>query len=211
MNQFLKVLAEFEQLGGTGIVYGGCLRDTLTGRGPIKDIDVACEYTPANLAAIDAYIGRLKDQHDKDPDALFSEVFVLEQMIGYGNFPDVYKSVQVSAPVDPTVNFVVLSQDFDFRKEIVAERCDFGICQVALDADGLFKTEAFEKDFLNYTFTYTREPFDEAQFSRSLRRWERFSERYEGWRMVVPNKPIPAGLTGLQADLILLDEIDATA
>lgn len=186
MEQFLKVLTEFEALGGTGIVYGGCLRDTLTGRGPIKDIDIACELTPANLVAIDHYVYELREKHDGGQDAIFSAVGVCEQMIGYGNFPDVYKSVQVTAPDQPTVNFVVLSVGFDFRKEVVASRCDFGICQVALDNAGLYRTEAFEKDLRNYTFTYTREPFDEAQFSRSLRRWERFSERYEGWRLVVP-------------------------
>lgn len=177
MEQFLKVLTEFEALGGTGIVYGGCLRDTLTGRGPIKDIDIACALTAANLHAIDHYVARLLDT---------CGVRVTEQMIGYGNFPDVYKSVQVETPDHPTVNFVVLSDDFDFRKEVVASRCDFGICQVALDKDGLYRTEAFDKDLRNYTFTYLREPFDQAQFDRSMRRWERFSERYEGWRMVVP-------------------------
>ncbi|PLP55533.1 hypothetical protein CYK37_30040 [Mesorhizobium loti] len=186
MEQFLKVLTEFEALGGTGIVYGGCLRDTLTGRGPIKDIDIACAKNLNNLYAIDRYVEMLREQQDGGKDLIFSAVQVVEQMIGYGNFPDVYKSVQVSAPDQPTVNFVILSEDFDFRKEVVAQRCDFGICQVALDKDSLYRTEAFDKDLRNYTFTYLREPFDQAQFDRSMRRWERFSERYEGWRMVVP-------------------------
>lgn len=174
MDQFLNVLAEFEQLGGVGIVYGGCLRDTLTGYGPIKDIDIAVENTEANLKAIDAFIYSREN-------AVF-----LEQMIGYGNFPDVFKSVQVDHPGRPTVNFVVLGRDFPCTKQEVARRCDFGLCQVSLDRDGLYTTEAFQKDKLNYTFTYLRDPFDEAQFSRSKRRFERFSERYVGWRLIVP-------------------------
>ena len=174
MEQFIKVLAEFEDLGGKGIVYGGCLRDTVTGYGPVKDIDIAVQNTKDNLLAIVAFYTTYGSSH-------------LEQYIGYGNFPDVFASVQVERPDAPTVNFVVLSDDFPFTPTDVAERCDFGICQIAMDSFGLtYRTGAFAADLANYTFTYTREPFDQAQFERSLRRWDRFSQRYVGWRLVVP-------------------------
>ncbi|AIK68503.1 hypothetical protein Lo5R7ANS_33 [Mesorhizobium phage vB_MloP_Lo5R7ANS] len=193
MNQFLQVLTRFEELGGKGIVYGGCLRDTICGVGPIKDIDIAVENTPESIAAIDAYAAG-DEFHSKT-----------EQYIGYGNFPDVYKSVQVERFYGPTINFVVVSRDFPFTKKDVAERCDFGICQVALDHEGEYRSAAFRKDRLSYTFTYLREPFDEAQYQRSLRRWERLREKFEGWRLEVPGRQ----LTGTRADMIILDELFA--
>lgn len=180
MQQFLNILREFESYGGRGIVYGGCLRDTVVGVGPIKDIDIAVANTPENDNAITAFVARREDTDE------------FNQFIGgYGNFPDVDRSVQVTRPDDLLVNFIVLGTDFPCTLEDVAKRCDFGICQIAMDSSGeVLKTAEFHHDLRRYTFTYTRSPFDEAQFARSMRRYERLTaEKFDGWLLRVPEAP----------------------
>lgn len=214
MEQFTTLLAEFEALGGTGIIYGGCLRDTFCGVGPIKDIDVAVADTEANHRAIDAYVKKLRAAHDEEdePGSLremlgFSSVHVTNMPLGYGNFPDVVRSISVEAPGETTVNFVVvdLSDDIGLgpmHPINVAARCDFGICQIAMDGQGeVYVTEPFTQDLQNKTFTYTREPFDQAQWDRSLRRWERLKDKFEGWTLKLP-------VTGTRIETIITDGLD---
>ncbi|RWM84326.1 hypothetical protein [Mesorhizobium sp.] len=128
-----------------------------------------------------------------------------QQFFGYDTFPDVLRSVQVTRPGQMTVNFIVLDTSHPFNHVDVAERCDFGICQIAMRPDGsLYKSPAFIHDYRQYTFTYLRDPFDPLQFERSKRRYERLTdEKYEGWLLHVPGMP----LSGTRADTLILDEI----
>lgn len=173
-QKYRDVLTEFRQYGGNGIVYGGCLRDTLTGQGPIKDVDIAVEVCPEEEGAIAAFAEESCAQ-------------IKVQFIGhdYTAYPDVAKSTQVYMPDGLLLNFVHVR--FPVTLWNVAERCDFGICQIALDWDNLVHfTEAFARDKANKTFTYMRDPSDEPQLVRSIRRWERLSQKYPDWKMVVP-------------------------
>ncbi len=176
MEKYLEILRAFEACGGKGIIYGGCLRDIMCHVGPIKDIDIAVDCTTANAGAM----GRFADEY-----ATRKRV---QQIGDYGNYPDVLLSIALETTLGFDVNFVTLSAD-SITKQYVAERCDFGICQIALDGGGLLTTPAFDKDFVEKRFTYVREPFDQHQLDRSLRRWERFQEKFKGWTLVVPEAP----------------------
>ncbi len=170
MEQFKAVLAEFEGYGGKGIVYGGCLRDTLCNATPIKDIDIAVKNGWMGELAIDAFAKAVPGTER------------IVQHIGYGDFPDVDKSVEVIRPGQLPVNFVVLSPDFPFTLKDVAERCDFGICQVSMGSSGeVYKSPAFLNDYRQYTFTYLRETTNTTQVDRSVRRYYRLADKYEGW------------------------------
>lgn len=176
MEKYLEILRAFEACGGHGIVYGGCLRDSYHDIGLIKDVDIAVPDTPETLAAISMFTQR-------------HGVRRRDQFIGdYGNYPDVLLSVALQTTLGFDVNFVVLTAE-EISTEFVAERCDFGICQIAHDGKALFVTDAFVEDSRNRTFTYLREPFDQQQLDRSLRRWERFKEKFTGWTLKVSGAP----------------------
>ena len=184
MEQFKAILAEFKKAGGKGIIYGGALRDAFLGA-PIKDIDIAVENTGANREAIEAFVSARRDFDPVETSGLLGTT-VHSQELHYGHFPDVVQSLTVETVGQIPVNFVMLDMGQPLTMRLVTERCDFGICQIAMSNGGFFVTEEWYTDYRNKTFTYLRDPFDEAQYQRSLRRWDRFKDKYPEWTMVCP-------------------------
>ncbi len=154
------------------IVAGGALRDYRTGREhEVKDIDVFIEDKPLYLNQLNnAFAG------------WSHKLAVPERVAQYMQFEGV---VCVQEYVSPTnavpVQVIVMNRSVEPQSTI--ERHDFGACQVAFDGTRWYATEAFEKDLTDKTFTLVR-CRDEKDRKRSLKRWERLSNKFTDWRLV---------------------------
>ncbi|SCY04953.1 hypothetical protein [Rhizobium sp. NFACC06-2] len=156
------------------VLSGGALRDHFHGA-EVKDLDVFLPYGPGLVSAIDA--------------ALQSSGWLLTQSIppscaGLGEVVEV-RGYQKDGETD--LNIIFLDPGVDYSALGVAQRNDFGICQIAAwieDDEWRFEyTDAFIEDVMAKTFTLLREG-DEA---RSLRRYERLKEKYPDHTLVTPN------------------------
>lgn len=157
----------------SAILAGGALRDLDNDR-PVKDLDI--------------FVNELADPS------------VVEHMTGYtcsstapGQYIDAAREVECSYKfVAPTkinqpdeINLIQLRSDFDVYR--VIERVDFGLCQIALVAGNVIKTDLYRTDKQHQQFTLTRAE-SVAGVKRSLHRYDRLKAKYEGWPLVIPPK-----------------------
>src|SRR5262249_50870182 len=67
-------------------------------------------------------------------------------------------------------------------------RFDFGICMAAFDGECTTRTEQFDQDEKDRTFTLCRAD-NEAQFAYSMVRFEKMAaDRFKGWSLNVPGE-----------------------
>jgi len=83
----------------------------------------------------------------------------------------------------PELNLIQL--DRSFNPASIVERVDFGLCQIGFDLMGVVTTPAYEFDKANQVFTLTRAESVEGVM-RSIKRYERLSQKYQGWPLQVP-------------------------
>lgn len=149
---------------------GGALRDLDNGR-PVKDYDVF--FTEDfSLGALDRALWSISYRYSRSCP---------------GDYMDAAKEVKgtytYSTMGQPELNFILLEKHFN--PSSIIDRVDFGICQIGADPMGVFSTPAYEFDKQNQCFTLTRaESVDGVQ--RSLKRYERLQQKYQGWRLNVP-------------------------
>lgn len=156
------------------VLSGGALRDHIHGA-PVKDLDIFLEWKGEMV-------------HDIDT-CLKAEGWELTQSIppscaGLGEVIEV-RGYQKDGETD--LNFVFLDPNVSTDPLSIAQRNDFGICQISAWVEGgnwrFEYTEAFIEDMMSGTFTLLRVG-DEA---RSLRRFERLKEKYPDHKLVTPN------------------------
>lgn len=171
--RWADILAVVQQAAPEAILAGGSLRDLENGA-PVKDLDIFVRHRDGEYAS--PYLHKLQQLDTftyrrivtsfesclEDSDCVLSETFPVGGL---------------------DVNIVHLDGSVDMER--VLTRIDFGICQIGYDGKSITTTEAYRQDRAKRTFTVTR--FDSTDDNaRTLRRWERISQKYPGWTLVNP-------------------------
>ncbi len=154
------------------IVAGGVLRDWTTGKErEAKDIDVFVEDHPGYLHDLLETLTEFK-----------CRLAVPERVAQYMQFENVNCVQEFTSAACPLpVQVIVMCTSVVPQKLI--ERHDFGACQIGYDGCLWYMTPAFQRDVCNQTFTLVR-CRDAKDKARSLKRWERLSTKYQGWKLV---------------------------
>jgi hypothetical protein len=175
----LSVVKEANRYRELTVIAGGALRDHLNGKF-IKDIDVFIRTDRPSSEVL------------ADLQTVFMEA-EMEFDLSYADNPDVAAVIDLRYSVSGIPIQVILLKRGDTREDIL-QRIDLGICQVGYDEDGLFCTKAFTDDFLHKTMTIVR--CDSAgEYRRSIRRFERLSEKYINWTLSAP--PLQKAIYGI--------------
>lgn len=178
IQQFDEALDRLKAVGVKGLIAGGACRDHLLGR-PVKDIDVFVPYSEDIESKLQAAFGVLH----------VNPLISAEYAGAGGEVEHVYEVAISSDPFEPDagrppLQVIVLAPGLDPVDR--ARHHDFGICQCWYLGNGQFQeTLAFTNDVMHQRFTLSHCE-DQQQFDRSMRRWERFSERFEGFYLYVP-------------------------
>ncbi|CDN47553.1 hypothetical protein [Neorhizobium galegae] len=171
-----KVLDEIGQATSTNpVLSGGALRDHFLGA-PVKDLDIFIPWSMDALNSLNEYLegrGYARVQNIPPSCEGLGEVVAV---VGYSKFGEI------------DLNVIFLDNAVDLSPLGVAQRNDFGICQIAawINEFGGWSfdyTTAFLTDALGNSFTLLRQG-DEA---RSLRRFERLKEKYPDHKLVTPH------------------------
>lgn len=100
-----------------------------------------------------------------------------------------------------TIQIIVLREPVTMK--YVLERIDFGICQIGFDGQDITETLDYAIDHRQQTFTVAYCP-NEDRRGRAIRRFERISQKYPGWQLVLPPADLLDGF-----DLVDLDALFA--
>lgn len=173
LSPFLEVAAAIRSATGVAHLAGGCLRDTIFGK-PVKDVDVFV-HANSDFVEIEAALAG----------AFGSAKLVMQtDFSSCAGMADVLSSMEyLVGPEGLRVNVIELIGTPTLME--VLQRMDFGICQVGHDGEDLVFTEAYEIDAALHTFTVTRRD-DDPSYARTLNRWARISEKYQGWELYDP-------------------------
>jgi hypothetical protein len=156
------------------------MRDLDNGR-PIKDLDI---FYNEDTVSDHALQGVLRDLGfvlenrcngayiDAASEILFTTVFFDARCNG-------------EMPPRPDVNLINVAPDFDTTQMLA--RMDFGICLIGFNGHDVIRTAEYLKDQQQKTFTLTRAD-DVAGTVRSMKRYERLVQKYEGWSLVIPQE-----------------------
>lgn len=134
---------------------------------------------------------------ENDPGRALEEALVKQgyhyQRCGFGEYMAAAEEVQEAAVFEnlrgqPDLNLIQLERSFNPAS--IIDRVDFGICQIGYDAVGVVKTPAYEFDKAHQCFTLTRAE-TVGGVERSLKRFERLSQKYQGWTLNVPMEFAP--------------------
>jgi hypothetical protein len=168
---WFNILAQVRSVLPSAYLAGGAIRDYDNGR-PVKDLDVFFTepfefHGPLDKALEGLYLyrtwcpGQYMDTQNE-----VGSTFTYDSLCGL-----------------PQLNLIQL--DKQFNPPDIIERVDFGLCQIGADQLGVEFTAAYEFDKANQCLTLTRAESVQG-VKRSLRRYERLSKKYEGWRLNVP-------------------------
>ncbi len=176
MLEFItRILTQLHAAGfPEAVCAGGAIRDHLHGLEP-KDIDIFIE-DHEGLAQ------KLTDHFKGWQGKLVVPTHVAQYMA----FENVHCVFEFVVPNFPPVQLIVMTKKIE--PQAIIERHDFGICQVAHDGHRFYRTDAFVNDYTGHTFTLIR-CRDEKDWNRSMKRWERLSKKYTGWRLVAERDP----------------------
>jgi hypothetical protein len=151
------------------LIAGGCLRDLDNGR-PVKDVDI---FVP-NCPSYDDTLALVREHLVPDPQMMSNT------MGGYEAWatPELVGVFDICRP-DQDFQPVCLSGG----PETILGRMDFGICRISYDGESVHRTDEYLADQATKTFTLLRSD-DDAQHDRSMRRWDRFREKYGDWTLL---------------------------
>ena len=162
----LKALTDVQKHYPDALIAGGFLRDTATGRTP-KDIDIFIPHQelPRGFPLASELSVEGGAQY-----ASGTEVECLWDLTGY----------------ELPVQIIMLRPGMDPVER--SQNHDFGICQIWWNGVGQAEySEAFIHDIRHKTFTLTHCE-DESEYKRSIRRWDRLSQKYPEFSLVIPDK-----------------------
>lgn len=189
---WVHVMTQVRSVMPSAFLAGGALRD-LDNMRPVKDFDVF--FTEEwSAGAMDEALKDTYAYHRWCP----------------GDYLDAAKEVLTTYTYEsleglPTLNFVQLDKSFNPADIIL--RVDFGLCQIGYDLLGVTATEAYERDKANQCLTLTRAETVQG-VQRSLKRYQRLSEKYRGWSLVIPDEfkdIVTEAVKELHATEVLLD------
>lgn len=173
------LLARIQTLVPTAVLAGGALRDLDNGR-PVKDLDV---FVPAGTCMFEME-ARVYATHRGisaicNGDYIDSACEVERTTTFAGRFD--FDTLETP----PDLNIICLRTGCDVQ--LIADRVDFGLCQISWNGRYLYHSAEYEVDKANHTLTLTR--VDSADgFERSMKRYERLAQKYVGWKLVIPER-----------------------
>lgn len=168
---WVVLLAEVRSVLPSAYLAGGAIRDFDNAR-PVKDFDVFFTEGFGNITALERALTGLYEYKSECP----------------GSYMDAAKEVNGTMTYRslcglPELNLILL--DPSFNPAAIIERVDFGLCQIGADILGVDYTPAYEFDRQNQCLTLARAESVDA-VRRSLKRYERLSQKYVGWTLNVP-------------------------
>lgn len=163
-------LAAVREVFPGALLAGGALRDLDNDR-PVKDLDIFAPDVP------DLDILRARA-------ALLAPNCVVGVMGGYES----WATEECVGVLDIDIPGLTPFQLIGLRSgpETILPRLDFGICRIGFDGNDVIRTDEYLADQATRTFTLLRCD-DDAQRERSLKRFERLSEKYVGWSLLDPD------------------------
>lgn len=167
---WVSLMSTVRQVLPSAYLAGGAIRDYDNQR-PIKDFDVF--FTgEVNWTALDEVL-RGKYSYSRSCNGAYIDAAreVIESF------------TYTSLTGMPDLNFVQL--DPTFNPADIIERVDFGLCQIGYDLMGVVSTPSYTYDKEHRCLTLTRAE-TVAGVQRSLKRYKRLSEKYQGWPLNVP-------------------------
>ncbi len=176
LRWWVEILTNLRARYPSAILAGGALRDLDNNR-PVKDLDIFINepfHTDTVIPDYECSRWCPGPYIDAAREVECSFLFKPRTFVSSG---------YDAAP--PEINIIQLRADFDVIR--VVERVDFGLCQIALVGDSVIRTGLYRKDKRDQMFTLTRAD-SVAGVKRSLKRYERLSQKYQGWPLEVPGK-----------------------
>jgi hypothetical protein len=178
-SAYAATLAAVREVFPGALIAGGALRDLDNDR-PVKDLDVFAPDVPD----LDVFAPDVPDL-----DTLRARAASLERpgavmgvMGGYESWATA-ECVGVLDISGPHADFQLIG--LRSGPETILPRLDFGICRIGYDGSEVIRTDEYLADQATQSFTLLRCD-DESQRDRSLRRFDRLSEKYPGWVLVDP-------------------------
>lgn len=159
---------------GPTVIVGGALRDLDNNRA-VKDLDLFVLVPPLLANSFDPafYEAALR--------RTVPGLEVVQQLhTGYAEFRDEVFHVTTCRVAEFPYELQVIFTTLETPQAAV-ERVDFGMCQIGWDGEALIRTTAYYCDRATCSFTLLQAP-SEHHRKRSIRRFERFVEKYPGWR-----------------------------
>lgn len=164
-----KIQVQFPE----AVIAGGALRDLDNGR-PVKDVDVFVYH-------------RETARHDLIEALDLVGMLIVPETVGdyIPSMADVvsvteFGPIDLNDPYSPNLSVITMEPGTD-----ILRRIDFGLCQIATDGSTIQETYAYVQDQWAKTFTMTRAD-NQAQYDRSIERFNRLSVKYSGFRLVIP-------------------------
>lgn len=187
MKHWADLLGHIHTVAPEAHIAGGAVRDTLLNQ-PVKDIDIFIHEDHA-LKVGEVLWGLGYGMGCTTPG----------QYLG-GADPVVVEASDFPPPVDQEhpVNLVSLRGEASIHVSL--ERIDFGLCRIGYDGRKIHQDSAgsYSVDATCHRLTLLRCE-NQAQFDRSMKRFERLREKYVGWELVVPEQFQQYMLPGLLA------------
>lgn len=170
---WFNIMAQVRSVLPSAYLAGGAIRDYDNGR-PVKDFDVFYTEEVTDIGALE---GALKGHYAYKTACPGEYMDAAREVMGTMTYTSLCGL--------PELNLIQL--DKHFNPPDIIERVDFGLCQIGADHLGVEYTAAYEFDKANQCLTLTRAESVEG-VKRSLRRYERLSQKYQGWRLNVPKE-----------------------
>jgi hypothetical protein len=168
---------------------GGAIRDFDNGR-TVKDFDVFFTEGEANIDMVEGALMGLYAYKNGCPGEYMDAA---REVMG----TQTYRSLTGL----PELNLILLEKEFNPAS--IIERVDFGLCQIGADPLGVEYSAAYEFDHANRCFTLTRaESVDGVR--RSLKRYERLKQKYQGWPLRIPAEFAEIVSAALRDDQVLM-------
>jgi hypothetical protein len=169
---YAATLAAVREVFPGALIAGGALRDLDNDR-PVKDLDIFAPDVPD----LDTFRDRAA--------CLLRPAALMGVMGGYENWAtrECIGVLDISG-TDADFQLIGLSTG----PETILPRLDFGICRIGYDGSEVIRTDDYLADQAAQSFTLLRAD-DDAQRDRSLRRFERLSAKYPGWKLIDPDDP----------------------
>jgi hypothetical protein len=172
---YVTILATLQQIAPEAHIAGGAVRDTILKK-PIHDIDVFAdnEHVDVVAARLRASCGYVK----------------VGEWVEYLGFSDpAMLRVAKFEKADEAIPVCVIGLKSAYSSPRAnISRFDFGVCMAAFDGEATIRTDEFERDVADQTFTLHRAD-NAKQFDYSMSRYDKITAgRYRGWTLAIPEE-----------------------
>lgn len=180
--EWLEALRNVQEDFPEAVIAGGALRDLLCEK-PVKDVDIFIAMRPGYSAEVVRHL--LMNRLGSEVTTVIGQQLV-EYSDALADVAAVFDVTQVLGDGTPVQVIMVAAETLSLHS--VCDRFDFGICRVATNGREDFISPDFVHDLENRVFTCNS--FGSAREKRSLARYERLQEKYQGWTLIQPHSEL---------------------